>query len=63
MNEEWNIRFQQLEAFFLPLGMSDHSPALLKIGQERRSPFKFFNFMAEMLDFLPMVEQIWRESI
>jgi hypothetical protein len=31
VNEKWNLKFPLLEARFLPSGMSDHSPMVVKV--------------------------------
>jgi len=45
-NEKWNMNFPLSEARFLPSGMSDHSPMVVKVignDQNIKKPFRFFD--------------------
>ena len=45
VNEAWNSKIQQSNAEFLAPGVSDHTPVVVKIGEEikrRKTPFKVF---------------------
>ncbi|KAF8034234.1 hypothetical protein BT93_C0503 [Corymbia citriodora subsp. variegata] len=46
VNSKWSMVYSYLEATFLPPGISDHSPMLVKVlaSRPQKSPFKFFNF-------------------
>ena len=66
VNEKWISVFPLSEAEFLPAGLSDHSPMIVKIlplGPRPRRPFKFFDFWAEDPSFLDIVRQVWDTSI
>ena len=65
VNKEWMAKFEHSEAIFLPPSISDHSPSLVKLGlqgNKKNCPFKFFNFLTEREDFLPLVESCWQEN-
>lgn len=66
VNEKWMSVFPLSEAEFLPAGLSDHSPMIVKIlplGPRPRRPFKFFDFWAEDPSFLDIVRQVWDTNI
>lgn len=65
VNSEWDSRFSGSEATFLPPGVSDHSPVVVKVAEMPRSrkPFRFFNFWADHPGFLPLVREVWLEDI
>ncbi|KAI9157247.1 hypothetical protein LWI28_019183 [Acer negundo] len=65
VNKECMAKFEHSEAIFLPPSISDHSPSLVKLGlqgNKKNCPFKFFNFLTEKEDFLPLVESCWQEN-
>jgi hypothetical protein len=48
VNEKWNLNFPLSEARFLPTGMSDRSPMVVKVtsnDQNIKKPFKFYNVL------------------
>ncbi|KAK3218487.1 hypothetical protein Dsin_012457 [Dipteronia sinensis] len=66
VNNEWLVKFEHSEAGFLPLSISDHCPSVVKLGlpgNKKNCPFKFFNFLTDREDFLPLVESVWQEQI
>ncbi|XP_056162531.1 uncharacterized protein LOC130136281 [Syzygium oleosum] len=64
-NDIWSQIFSYSEANFLPSGISDHSPMVIKIVPPPTSnkPFKFFNFWASHPLFLDLVTQVWHSHI
>ncbi|KAK3204593.1 hypothetical protein Dsin_018639 [Dipteronia sinensis] len=66
VNNEWLVKFEHSEASFLPPSISDHCPSVVKLGlpgNKKNCPFKFFNFLLDREDFLPLVESVWQEQI
>ena len=62
VNQIWNSSYQHAAAEFLPPGVSDHSPVVVKLGNNggrRKTPFKFFSHLADKEDFLVTVAQAW----
>jgi hypothetical protein len=65
VNEKWNLNFPLSEARFLPSGMSDHSPMVVKVignDQNKRKPFKFFNMWMDHDEFMPLVKKVWDQN-
>lgn len=65
MNDIWMNNYSQSYSVFEAGGCSDHlrcrfnlKPAALK----PRKPFKFTNIIAEMPEFVPMVEEFWNNT-
>jgi len=57
-NEKWNMNFPLSEARFLPSGMSDHSPMVVKVignDQNIKKPFRFFDPWMYHDEFMPFV--------
>lgn len=53
-------------ACFLPYGISDHSPGVVSIPNQiskKPKPFKFSNFIANNVNFLPLVQSCWQVNI
>ena len=66
INSEWESSFTGSSSSFLPLGVSDHCPILVSTGiplRPRKTPFKFFNFWAEHLEFESAVASAWSTPI
>ncbi|KAK3189454.1 hypothetical protein Dsin_029015 [Dipteronia sinensis] len=66
VNNEWPVKFVHSEASFLPPSISDHCPSVVKLrfpGNKKNCPFKFFNFLTDREDFLPLVESVWQEQV
>ncbi|XP_026452017.1 uncharacterized protein LOC113352411 [Papaver somniferum] len=64
VNMEWVTRFSDSKVVFLEDGISDHSPMVVSIFEDRvhgPPPFIFYNFMIEEPDFLEMIRTIWKE--
>ena len=62
VNEKWNMRFPLSEARFLPAGMSDHSPMVVKVTgnvQNIKKPFRFFDMWMDHDEFMPLVKKVW----
>ncbi|XP_039158524.1 uncharacterized protein LOC120288534 [Eucalyptus grandis] len=59
VNGCWNSVFSFSEAAFLPPGISDHTPMVIKVMPTPRSskPFKFFNFWMSHPEFSRMVTE------
>ncbi|XP_030441239.2 uncharacterized protein LOC115663369 [Syzygium oleosum] len=64
-NDIWTQQFSFSEVTFLPPGISDHSPMVLRIllPHNSKKPFKFFNFWTSHPKFLDLVEQAWDTPI
>lgn len=59
VNEHWFSDFGYSLVEFLALGVSDHSLALVSMGEKNfGQPFNFFNFWADNQHFLEWVEHI-----
>ncbi|KAK3189472.1 hypothetical protein Dsin_029033 [Dipteronia sinensis] len=66
VNNDWLVKFENSEAIFLPPGISDHSPSVVKLGLQdikKNRPFKIFNFLTDRADFLPLVDRCWWEQV
>nr|GEZ16883.1 hypothetical protein [Tanacetum cinerariifolium] len=53
-------------AHFLPFMLSDHTPAMLvmpKISKAKPKPFKFYNYLTDKDDFIPIVRNGWNSKI
>ncbi|XP_039170445.1 uncharacterized protein LOC120294434 [Eucalyptus grandis] len=61
VNSKWNEDFSFSEATFLSPGISDHSPAIVKVIHPPRTlkPFKYFHFWEDHPDFKSIVSQAW----
>ncbi|KAF8038462.1 hypothetical protein BT93_B1105 [Corymbia citriodora subsp. variegata] len=57
VNNKWSLDYSFSEASFLPPGISDHTPILIRILAHRqwKKPFKFFNLWMSYLDFTTTV--------
>ncbi|XP_059626612.1 uncharacterized protein LOC132269441 [Cornus florida] len=58
--------FPQAECEFLPQGISDHSPMVVRFGEltpKRNIPFRFFNFWTLDPSFFIIVSQEWQRVI
>jgi hypothetical protein len=65
VNEKWNLNFPLLEARFLPSGMSDHSPMMVKVignDQNIKKPFRFFDMWMDHDEFMPLVKKVWDQN-
>ncbi|KAK9698263.1 hypothetical protein RND81_08G092300 [Saponaria officinalis] len=61
VNFPWITSFPSSSAHFLPAGMSDHSPCLVSIFEDkgRISRFSFLNCWEEDPDYLRIIEEAW----
>nr|GFB35094.1 hypothetical protein [Tanacetum cinerariifolium] len=53
-------------AHFLPFMLSDHTPAVIvmpKISKAKLKPFKFYNYLTDKDDFIPIVRNVWNSKI
>ncbi|GAV70945.1 hypothetical protein CFOL_v3_14442 [Cephalotus follicularis] len=61
-NWEWIKRFSFLQAHFPPLGISDHSPCIVRLRRPNNQgvrPFKYLNIWATHPSFLERVKEVW----
>ncbi|XP_074314348.1 uncharacterized protein LOC141649561 [Silene latifolia] len=61
VNQDWCDTFSDIYAHFMPEGLMDHTPCLLKSTnhiQGKRS-FKYFNMWGDSVNFLPLVRMHW----
>jgi hypothetical protein len=65
VNVKWICDFTGLETCFLPFGISDHSPMLVKMASllKRKIPFKFFDVWAGHSLFLPLISKAWGKEV
>lgn len=65
VNADWEGVFSGSEAQFLPSGVSDHSPMIMRLSSLPRSKkaFKFFDYWANHPRFLSLVEKVWKEDV
>ncbi|XP_022023605.1 uncharacterized protein LOC110923858 [Helianthus annuus] len=66
VNVSFVDRFVDACGVFLPNGISDHSPALLKIIEAEKNkpkPFKFTNLLAHKKEFLDVVTNGWAMEV
>ncbi|XP_074314812.1 uncharacterized protein LOC141650979 [Silene latifolia] len=64
VNKAWCDNFNDLYAQFLPEGIFDHTPCILKStnqGQSKRC-FKYYNMWGGSKKFLPIVRENWDKS-
>ncbi|PKI70157.1 hypothetical protein CRG98_009445 [Punica granatum] len=62
VNEKWFREEIASTIEFLPPGLSDHCPAMLKFGEKENAgprPFKFFHFWTEHSGYMELVERVW----
>ncbi|XP_031387323.1 uncharacterized protein LOC116200633 [Punica granatum] len=65
VNEKWFQGDIASTVEFLPPGISDHCPALLKFGEKENAgpkPFKFFHFWIEHSGYMALVERVWSKT-
>lgn len=65
VNNKWNVDFSFSEAAFLSLGISDHTPMVVRVlhPPRRSKPFKFFEFWEKHPDFKSLVQDVWSTSV
>ncbi|XP_074313367.1 uncharacterized protein LOC141648532 [Silene latifolia] len=65
VNKAWCDNFTDLYAHFMPEGLYDHTPCVIKSsnqGQSKRS-FKYFNMWGGSKNFLPLVRANWDSGL
>ncbi|XP_048503083.1 uncharacterized protein LOC125498834 [Beta vulgaris subsp. vulgaris] len=65
-NVKWMEEFQNSEAHFLPEGIFDHSPMLIKVYNQigcGKKPFKYFHMWSTADDFGMRVSEAWSTQI
>ena len=65
VNREWLQQYPQSSAHFGAGGVSDHARCLVRTSgssNEVRKPFRFFNYLTEHQDFLPIVKAVWEST-
>ncbi|XP_024978270.1 uncharacterized protein LOC112515603 [Cynara cardunculus var. scolymus] len=65
-NLSFMATFPSAHATFLPYGVSDHSPAIISFDDHlslKPRPFKFNNHLADIPDFVPLIEKVWSNDV
>ncbi|GAV92473.1 hypothetical protein CFOL_v3_35852, partial [Cephalotus follicularis] len=65
-NWGWFKVYGQVQALFLPPGISDHSPCILQFRKPSFTgsrPFKYLNVWASHPSFLEVVKQVWAQPV
>lgn len=60
VNSQWSVAFPSLHAFFGEPDFSDHAPCGVSLQSDNlkeKRPFKFYNFLLQNKDFLPLVAE------
>ncbi|XP_021759133.1 uncharacterized protein LOC110724042 [Chenopodium quinoa] len=66
VNDEWMLKFADMQATFFPEGLMDHSPCVIKLfdsGNHTKKPFRFVNIWVNSPDFLPGVKEVWGKNV
>ncbi|XP_074288589.1 uncharacterized protein LOC141613746 [Silene latifolia] len=66
MNDQWLNTFPEAVATFLPEGLYDHCPCLIRTDAmyvKRKASFKYYNMWALSDDFVPIVESSWNTEV
>ncbi|XP_021734972.1 uncharacterized protein LOC110701666 [Chenopodium quinoa] len=66
VNNEWMLKFADIEVTFFPEGLMDHSPCVINLfdsGNHTKKPFRFVNIWVESPEFLPGVKDVWCKMI
>ncbi|KAL2896817.1 Terpenoid synthase 19 [Bienertia sinuspersici] len=61
-NEDWMDEYEQARAIFLPEGVSDHCPAVIRMGNGQahgQKPFKYFRMWSQAPDYKERVKRAW----
>ncbi|XP_056686567.1 uncharacterized protein [Spinacia oleracea] len=64
-NASWTDMYPDVEANFLPEGLFDHSPMILK-GYRRtnsKKPFRFYNMWTCADSFMGLVQRVWNKQV
>ena len=62
VNDEWSNFFPTVVASFLPPDFSDHAHVTVALSINSptlKRPFRFFNYMLQNTNFLPMIAEMW----
>lgn len=62
MNDEWGLSFPSAVASFGLHDFSDHAPICVRLDTPSpaiKRPFRFFNFLLQSSDFLPLIAVNW----
>ncbi|XP_074301073.1 uncharacterized protein LOC141632425 [Silene latifolia] len=64
-NVDWKLQYPATSAVFLPAGVSDHSPILVTVFEDKHSGsrFSFLNCWINHLDYHDLVNEAWREPV
>jgi len=66
VNEAWICKYGRICVDFLPRGLSDHSPAIISVGNLESfgpTPFKFFNFWLENKNYFSWITDCWNQDM
>lgn len=66
VNESWLHQFDLSIAEFLPHGLSDHNPAVVRMGvaiNRIKKPFQLFAHLLENDNFIPCVQHAWATQV
>lgn len=65
VNDEWVIRMPPLQVMVMEPLFSDHSPLSIEVETQRdirKKPFRFYNYLAQHLDFKPTIQTSWQRQ-
>ena len=65
-NEEFLLKYPQVNAKFLPYIISDHTPSILSIPtnvKKKVKPFRFSKFLTRKQEFIPIVKEKWSPEV
>ncbi|XP_021768940.1 uncharacterized protein LOC110733232 [Chenopodium quinoa] len=65
-NNEWMLKFADMQATFFLKGIMDHSPCVINLfdsGNHTKKPFRFVNIWVDSPDFLPGVMDVWCKMV
>ncbi|XP_020272510.1 uncharacterized protein LOC109847689 [Asparagus officinalis] len=66
INDKWLHHYTTSQVEFLVLMCSDHSPALVSVGEEDfqgKKPFKFYKMWTKHPNFFALVNSVWGQEI
>ncbi|XP_020266656.1 uncharacterized protein LOC109842161 [Asparagus officinalis] len=66
VNDLWILQYTTSQVDFLQPVCSDHSPALLTVGDDDfqvKKPFKFFKMWTKHIEYLSIVKSIWQQDV
>ncbi|XP_074299121.1 uncharacterized protein LOC141630151 [Silene latifolia] len=64
-NADWQLQYPATSAVFLPAGVSDHSPILVTVFEDKHSGsrFSFLHCWINHSDYHDLVNEAWREPV